>query len=268
MSKDLKKEYNDMLLSGAPDLWDRISSNLPEKAPKKNRTRIYRFAAIAAAACICVAVAVPVAINMTRVNNAGMSSGTSGGTASAQAAAAETTYKEEAKAEFFPDAEESIPEKASAAAAEPETAKETQDTAIAEAADSGVFDYDEAAAEAEVPAAAESSAIAAGGYVEENAAEGAAEAEEAAAEAGPVSVETCRISVTVLEESESIDGSALYIARVVLANASGAGPGKGETINIKTDADTPAASIKSLASGKNVIVDLEATEKADTWILR
>ena len=273
MSKDLKNEYNEMLAGEAPDLWARISQSLPEKSPKKNRTRIYKFAAIAAAACICVAVAVPVVINTTRVNNSSMSS-----TGTAEAVPAQASYKEEAKTEAFPAVEEAAAE---AAAAEPAAAYDTteseemiHDIPIAEAAESNVFDVEEDAAEAPETemSAADEPAIAGGAAAEEAVMPASAEAEKAADTYSVTDVtpaaETVRLSVMILYESKSIDGSALYYAQVVRANASGYGPGKGESISIKTDADTPAASAAALMTGETVIVDLEATDRTDTWILR
>lgn len=77
MSKDLKEEYEHMLDSGMPDLWDRIEPQLHEKKTEKkgiNRSkRIYLYSGMAAA-CLCLAIAIP-AIIRTRDNGMQNSTG-------------------------------------------------------------------------------------------------------------------------------------------------------------------------------------------------
>ena len=72
MNKDLNHEYSELMRSDLPDLWDRISENLPEKSVRKKqkRTRIYQFTAVAAA-CVCVAVIIPVLVMNNRMGSSG-----------------------------------------------------------------------------------------------------------------------------------------------------------------------------------------------------
>lgn len=93
MSKDLNKEYTDMIQSELPDLWERISASLPEKEIKtepKKKTKIYRFG-ILAAACVCVAIIIPVVVMNGRQKNGASATMEEYATA---AAAVEETQKE------------------------------------------------------------------------------------------------------------------------------------------------------------------------------
>lgn len=73
--KDLKKEYEELILPEIPDLWDRIEAALPVEeeatAPVKtntksnvkpfNKAKIYRWSTVAAA-CLCAFIVIPVAL--------------------------------------------------------------------------------------------------------------------------------------------------------------------------------------------------------------
>lgn len=65
--KDLKKEYEEMILPDIPDLWDRIEAALPMEeetpAPIKpfKKAKIYRWSTVIAA-CLCVFIILPVAL--------------------------------------------------------------------------------------------------------------------------------------------------------------------------------------------------------------
>lgn len=75
MSKDLKEEYEHMLDSRMPDLWDRIEPQLHEKKTEKKRInrskRIYLYSGMVAA-CLCLAIAIPAII---RTRDTGMKNG-------------------------------------------------------------------------------------------------------------------------------------------------------------------------------------------------
>lgn len=63
MSKDLEREYRELISEDVPDLWDRIEDRLEQKQPETKRNSMrknYRVWGAAAAACVCLAVAVPV----------------------------------------------------------------------------------------------------------------------------------------------------------------------------------------------------------------
>ena len=61
MSKDLERDYKELVTQDAPDLWERIEGQLePRKTGvKPGRRKRYEVLGMAAAACLCLAVAVP-----------------------------------------------------------------------------------------------------------------------------------------------------------------------------------------------------------------
>lgn len=89
MSKDLKEEYEHMLDSRMPDLWDRIEPQLHEKKTEKKRInrskRIYLYSGMAAA-CLCLAIAIPAII---RTRDTGMKNGAGAYMMADEAASAE-----------------------------------------------------------------------------------------------------------------------------------------------------------------------------------
>lgn len=60
MSKDLERDYKELMTENAPDLWERIEGQLgPQKAgAKRGRRKRYGVFGMAAAACLCLAVTV------------------------------------------------------------------------------------------------------------------------------------------------------------------------------------------------------------------
>lgn len=119
--KDLKNEYQKMIETDVPDLWDRIESSLPEREEtrpaKKNRRKFYYMSA-AAAACVCAAIIIPLAVMS---GNAGSSSSTAEAAPAAEAAAVEQKTAASAAAETVFDAAEA--EEAAPESAEPEALK-------------------------------------------------------------------------------------------------------------------------------------------------
>lgn len=62
MSKDLEKEYRELIAEDVPDLWDRIEAGLEMKKSAKDRAgrwKRYGLWGTAAAACLCLVVAAP-----------------------------------------------------------------------------------------------------------------------------------------------------------------------------------------------------------------
>lgn len=71
MSKDLEKEYKELIDSDAPDLWTRIEAGIDEKnvsGYKKKALKRFHYGVwgTALAACLCVAVAVPVMMQVSK----------------------------------------------------------------------------------------------------------------------------------------------------------------------------------------------------------
>ena len=63
MSKDLEKEYKELMSADAPDLWEKIEAGLEPKQSNvkmKSRIKSTHIWGMVAAACLCLVISVPI----------------------------------------------------------------------------------------------------------------------------------------------------------------------------------------------------------------
>ena len=281
MSKDLEKEYSEMIRSDMPDLWDRIRTSLPEKEVKTEvkTFRRRRYLGIAAA-CVCASILIPV-ITLTQhasKENAAMSSAAAETAAVPEMKTAEAvTYNAAAgavedAAEEKKGAAETNAGKASASDFDAEIYEDQEEAYAEEAPAASAETFSEAA----VPYAASEVNAAAAAPSEETATEmdlgsmevdepenmAAAEpAEEAMSEAGTVLQE---ISLTIREIS---DGEEFRIRAAVSEDSQGLL--SGSEILLIMDDETPEG-LPDFREGENYRFDLEQYpgDSPDTYRIR